>query len=113
MGLDITWTLIVQIPQLETLGAQLVAELSGIQNAIDRLVTNQAAGWEQMNLHLAAIQQEIAQLGSQPTQEQLDHLAAQVNAAADASARATQDLTAMTEQVKGMVPDEPAPGPAA
>jgi hypothetical protein len=115
-SMAIHWTIEVSVPQLDTLqqmllalGEQIVGEISGIQSAIDRLVTNQSAGWEQMNVHLAAIQAEITQLGDQPTQAQLDHLADQVNAAADVSARAVDDLKGMTEQVKGMVPDTPTP----
>ena len=62
-----------------------------------------------MSAHLTAIQEEIAQLGSNPTQAQLDHLAEQVNAAAAVSLKAGDDLRAMTDQVKGMVPDESTP----
>jgi hypothetical protein len=115
--LDVHWTVTVQVPQLDALqqtmlaiGERIVGEISGIQAAIDRLVANQTAGWEQMNTHLAAIQAEMEQFGGQPTQEQLDHLAAQVNAAADVSAKAVEDLTAMTEQVKDIVPDTPPAG---
>ena len=58
-----------------------MGEISGIQAAIDALVANQLAGQDAMSAHLAAIQAEIAQLGENPTQAQLDHLAGQVNAA--------------------------------
>ena len=114
MSVDISITTTVSVPQLDALtaalmavGEKLVSELSGIQSAIDTLVANQLAGQDAMSAHLAAIQAEIAQLGESPTQAQLDHLAEQVNAAAAVSLKAGEDLRAMTEQVKGMVPDEP------
>lgn len=94
---------------LITLGDTIVAEISGIQDAINLLVTNQADGQQALSDHLTAIEEEIRQLGDNPTQEELDHLAEQVHAAADQSAQAAQALRAMTEQVKGMVPDQPAP----
>ncbi len=113
--LDIHWTLTVSVPQLDALqqtllelGVNIVAEIAGIQNAINSLVTNQAAGQDALSAHLTAIETEIRQLGDNPTQAQLDHLADQVNAAATA-AKGAEDLRAMTEQVAGMVPDAPPP----
>jgi hypothetical protein len=105
--LDIHWSLTVSVPQLDTWGARIVAELTGIQNAINTLVANQASGQDALSAHLTAIENEIRQLGDSPTQEQLDHLADQVNAAAATSAKGAADLRAMTEQVSGMVPDAP------
>ena len=100
--LNIHWRTTVDIPQLAalqqellTLGDKLVSELSDLTTAIQELIADQAA-------HLTAIEEEIRQLGTNPTQAQLDGLAAQVR---DASS----GLRAMTDQVKGMVPDEPAP----
>ena len=114
--LDVHWKLTVEVPQLDSLqqtllalGETLVAELSGIQDAINSLVTNQASGQEALAAHLTAIEDEIRQLGDAPTQAQLDALADQVHAAAATSSKAAEDLRAMTEQVKGMVPDEPTP----
>jgi hypothetical protein len=105
--MDIKWTITVHVPELLELGAMLVAELTGIQNAINTLVTNQADGQAALSEHLTAIEEEIRQLGESPTQAQLDALADQVNAAAATSAQAATDLRAMTETVKGMVPDAP------
>lgn len=115
MTLDIHWSLTVQVPQLETLtdtlvllGDKLVAELSVIQDAIVALTTQQAQGQQALSAHLTAIEEEIAQLNAETiTQEQLDALAAQIHAAAGVSAKGVTDLQAMTEQVKGMVPDTP------
>jgi cell division protein FtsB len=114
--LDIHWTLTVSVPQLDALqqtllelGVNIVAEIAGIQNAINSLVTNQAAGQDALSAHLTAIETEIRQLGDNPTQAQLDHLADQVNAAAATAAKGAEDLRAMTEQVAGMVPDAPPP----
>jgi predicted PurR-regulated permease PerM len=115
MSVDITITTTVSVPQLDALtaavtaiGAQLVGEISGIQEAINTLTSNQADGQDALSAHLTAIEEEIRQLGENPTQAQLDDLANQVHAAADRSAQAATDLRAMTEQVKGMVPDTPA-----
>jgi hypothetical protein len=105
--MDIKWTITVSVPELLELGAMLVAELTGIQNAINTLVTNQADGQAALSAHLTAIEDEIRQLGTSPTQAQLDALADQINAAATTSAQAATDLRAMTDQVKGMVPDTP------
>jgi hypothetical protein len=114
MSVDISITTTVSVPQLDALtaaitaiGEKIVGEISGIQQAIDALTTNQAAGQEALSAHLTAIEEEIRQLGENPTQAQLDDLANQVHAAAEASAKAATDLRAMTEQVKGMVPDTP------
>lgn len=106
--LDITWTIRVDIPQLEKWGPLLMAELTGIQDAINSLVTNQADGQEALAAHLTAIEEEIRQLGESPSQVQLDALADQVNAAAATSAKGAADLRAMTQQIQGMVPDTPA-----
>jgi uncharacterized coiled-coil protein SlyX len=114
--LDIHWTLTVSVPQLDAiqqtlleLGVNIVAEIAGIQNAINSLVANQATGQDALSAHLTAIENEIRQLGDNPTQAQLDHLADQVAAAAATSAKGAADLRAMTEQVSGMVPDAPPP----
>jgi ABC-type transporter Mla subunit MlaD len=114
--LDVHWTLTVSVPQLDALqqtmlelGAQIVAELTGIQDAINSLVSNQAAGQDALAAHLTAIETEIRQLGESPTQAELDHLADQVNAAAATAAHGAEELRAMTEQVAGMVPDAPPP----
>lgn len=113
--LEITVKWVLEVPQLEELqraftfiGAKIVAELQGIQEAIDTLVTNQAAGQEALAAHLTAIEEEIRQLGAASNQAELDHLADQVNAAAATAAKGAEDLRAMTEQIKGMVPDTPA-----
>jgi hypothetical protein len=114
--LDVHWTLTVSVPQLDAiqqtlleLGVNIVAEIAGIQQAINSLVTNQADGQEALSAHLTAIENEIRQLGANPTQAELDHLADQVNAAAATTTKAAADLRAMTTQVEGMVPDTPPP----
>ena len=116
MPLDIHWTFEVSVPQLDTLeqtildlGEKIVAELTGINEALATLTTNQAAGQDALSAHLAAIEEEIRQLGESPTQEQLDAIADQIHAAAAVSSKGAEDLRAMTEQVKGMVPDEAPP----
>lgn len=115
MSVDISIRTEVSVPQLDALtaaltalGEKLVGELSGINDALAALTTNQAAGQEALSAHLTAIEEEIRQLGTNPTQEQLDAIAAQIHEAAAVSAKGAEDLKAMTEQVKGMVPDTPA-----
>jgi hypothetical protein len=113
VALDITWTITFQLPQLDTLitiGEALVAELSGIQEALTVLATNQADGQAALSAHLTAIEDEIRQLGDAPTQAELDAIADQIHDAAQVSAKGAADLRAMTEQVKGMVPDTPPAG---
>jgi hypothetical protein len=112
--LDIHWTLDVSVPQLDVLtqtlreiGEKLVAELTGINDALVVLATNQAEGQTALSEHLTAIEEEIRQLGDAPTQEQLDAIADQIHSAAAVSAQGATDLRAMTEQIKGMVPDTP------
>jgi hypothetical protein len=113
---DITWKLSVEFPQLHQfeqglilIGAKIVAELQEIQEAINLLVTNQAAGQEALAAHLTAIEEEIRQLGQSPSQGDVEHLAEQVRAAAATAAKGAEDLRAMTQQVQGMVPDAPGP----
>jgi hypothetical protein len=106
--LDIHWTITVQVPQLETLREQLVAELSGINEALAVLTANQADGQEALAEHLTAIEEEIRQLGDAPSQADLDAIADKIHAAAAVSAKGAEDLRAGTETVKGMVPDPPA-----
>jgi hypothetical protein len=115
MVLDVHWKLTVDVPQLNTLeqtildvGEKIVAELSGIHEALAVLATNQAAGQEALSTHLAAIEDEIRQLGDSPTQADLNAIADQIHEAAAVSAKGAEDLRAMTEQIKGMVPDTPA-----
>jgi hypothetical protein len=110
MTLDINWTFTINIPQLDGLiaiGERLVAELTGINEALVVLTTNQADGQAAMSEHLTAIEEEIRQLGNNPSQADLDAIANQIHEAAARSSQAATDLRAMTEQVKGMVPDTP------
>lgn len=114
MSVDITITTTVSVPQLDALtaaltaiGEKLVAELTGIHEALTTLTTNQAAGQDALSAHLTAIEEEIRQLGDTPTQAQLDAIADQIHEAAAVSAKGADDLRAMTETVKGMVPDTP------
>ena len=66
--MDITWTMIVHVPELVELGAIIVAELHVIQEAINALTAQQAQGQEDLAVHLMAIEQEIA-----PTQCRNDY----------------------------------------
>jgi hypothetical protein len=112
--LDIHWTTTVFVPQLEALqqtilelGEKVVSELTAINDALALLTTNQAAGQQALSEHLTAIEEEIRQLGDSPTSAELAAIADQIHEAAAVSAKGATDLRAMTEQVKGMVPDTP------
>jgi hypothetical protein len=105
---------VVSVPELTALtaallavGEKLVGELSGINEGLAALTANQADGQAALSEHLTAIEEEIRQLGENPTQAQLDAIAEQIHAAAAVSAKGAQDLRTMTDQVKGMVPDAP------
>jgi hypothetical protein len=116
MSMNIQWDITVSVPQLDaltetllTIGETIVAELTSITEALTVLATNQAQGQTALSEHLTAIEEEIRQLGDAPTQAELDAIADQIHQAAAVSAQGAADLRAMTEQVKGMVPDTPAP----
>ena len=114
MSVDISIRTTVDVPQLDVLtaviaalGERIVAELTGITEALAVLSTNQAAGQDALSAHLTAIEDEIRQLGDSPSQADLNAIADQIHEAAAVSAKGATDLRAMTEQVKGMVPDTP------
>jgi uncharacterized phage infection (PIP) family protein YhgE len=117
--LEITWNLIVHVPQLDTinqtlltLGAQVMAELQGIKDAIVELTTQQAAGQQALTDQLTAIANEIAQLDAESIdQAELDALAQQIRDAAATSQAGVDQVKANTAQITGMVPDEPPPTP--
>jgi hypothetical protein len=120
MSLDVHWTTTVHVPQLDALqqtllelGDKIVAELTGIQEALAVLTTNQATGQDALSAHLSAIEDEIRQLGASPSQADLDAIADQIHEAAAVSAKGAEDLRAMTDQVKGMVPEAPVSPPPA
>jgi len=114
MNITVTWDITVSVPQLDGLiaiGEKIVAELTGINEALVELTTNQADGQTALSEHLTAIEEEIRQLGDAPSQAELDAIADQIHAAAATSAQGAANLRAMTEQVKGMVPGDPPPTP--
>ena len=68
--IDVHFTFTTNVPQLDAMidaiaaiGERIVAELTGIQEALTVLTTNQAAGQDALSAHLAAIEDEIRQLG--------------------------------------------------
>jgi hypothetical protein len=118
--LDINWTLTVHIPQLDALqqtlldiGAQIMAELTGIQDAIVTLGTQQAAGSDAIAAQLTAIADEISQITAETIQQaDLDALAQQIRDAAAVAEKQAADIRANTAQVAGIVPDTPPATPA-
>ena len=121
MTLDIHWTLTVSVPQLDTLtdtlrsiGAQLMADLSGIHDALVQLTEQQAQGSEAIAEQLSVIASEIEQLNAGSIdQADLDELAAQVRAAAQTATDQAAQIRANSQQISGMVPDEPPAEPSA
>lgn len=112
MALDITWHITVAVPQLERLTEVLMAELSGIHQALDALTQAQIAGSEAIAAQLTTIADEIAQLEvSDIEQGQLDAIEQQIRAAATLATEQAAQIRANSAQVAGMVPDDPAPEP--
>jgi hypothetical protein len=113
--LDISWTLTVHIPQLDLiqqtlmdLGAQLMAELTGIEDAIVTLGTQQAAGSDAIAAQLTAIADEISQINAETiAQADLDALAQQIRDAAAVAEKQAADIRTNTASIAGIVPDTP------
>jgi hypothetical protein len=115
VALDIHWTLTVSVPQLDTLaqtlaqlGAQLMADLQGIQAEIANLSEQQAAGSDAIAAQLTVIADEISQINAETIkQEDLDALAAQVRQAAQVATDQATQIRANSAQIAGIVPDAP------
>jgi hypothetical protein len=113
--MDIKWTIEVQIPQLDALqqtlldiGAQIMAELTGIQDAIVTLGTQQAAGSDAIAAQLTAIADEISQISAETIEQaDLDALALQIREAAAVAEKQAADIRANTASISGIVPDAP------
>lgn len=113
MPLDIHWTLTVSVPQLETWGARIVAELQGIHDAIVTLGTQQAAGSQAIADQLTAIADEIGQLNAEAvSQADLDAIATQIRDAAKVAEDQAASIRANTANIAGIVPDAPPAPPA-
>ena len=113
MVLDINWTITVQIPQLESLKEQLMADLQGIKDAIVALTAQQADGSDAIAQQLTVIADEISQLNAETIkQEDLDALAQQIREAAAVAEQQATQIRANSDQIAGMVPDEPPAPPA-
>jgi uncharacterized phage infection (PIP) family protein YhgE len=119
MSMHITWDITVNVPQLDTinhtlltLGAQLMADLQGIKDAIVELTSQQAAGQQALTDQLTVIANEIDQLDAEAIdQAELDALAQQIRDAAAVSQAGVDQVRANSAQIAGMVPDEPPPTP--
>lgn len=106
--LDIKWTIEVHVPQLDFWGEKLMAELSGIHAAIVELTNQQAAGSDAIATQLTTIADEIAQLNTAAiSQDDLDAIEQQIRAAAQLAADQAAQIRANSQQIAGMVPDEP------
>jgi predicted XRE-type DNA-binding protein len=107
--LDITWTIKVELPQLEQWGPLLMATLQGIQHEIANLVAQQATGADAIATQLTVIADEISQLdAAQLQQADLDVLAAQIREAAMTAEQQAAQIRANSQQIGGMVPEAPA-----
>ena len=110
MSLDINWTFTVIIPQLDALGAQLMDRLTGIENAILDLGTQQAAGTAAIAAQLTVVANEISQLNAETIQAaDLARLEQQIRAAAKIAEDQAAAIRANSQQIASMVPDPPAP----
>lgn len=108
--IDINWTLTANVPQIEVWGERIVAELQGIRDAMAELGTQQAAGSEAIASQLTVIANEIAQLDAEAiSQEQIDKLAGDIRAAAQLAEEQAAQVRANSQQIAGMVPDDPPP----
>jgi hypothetical protein len=113
--MDIKWTIEVQVPQLDALqqallelGAQIMAELTGIQDAIVTLGTQQAAGSDAIAAQLTAIADEISQINAETiAQADLDALAQQIRDAAAVAEKQAAAIRTNTASIAGIVPDAP------
>jgi hypothetical protein len=113
--MDIHWTIEVHVPQLDVLqqvlldiGAQLMAELTGIREAIATLGTQQAAGSDAIAAQLTAIADEISQINAETiVQADLDALAQQIRDAAKVAEDQATAIRTNTAQIAGIVPDAP------
>lgn len=114
-GMDIHWTIEVQVPQLTTLeetirtiGEELVDQAQAIKDEIARLTTAQAQGSENIATQINAILQEMQQYSTgQIPQEQFDNLLTALKTAADTATQQAADIKANTEQLMQIVPDAP------
>lgn len=108
MSFDIQWTLIVNVPQLDTWGEKLVASVDSIKAELIRLTDAQASGTQAIAQQLTVIADEIAQFNADTiTQEQLDKLEAELRTAADTATQQAADIQANNQQIAGIVPDAP------
>ena len=123
MAMDIQWTIIVQVPQLdaliqtlETIGVAMADALSGIKDALIDLNNQQAASSQALADQLTAIAVEIDQVaaaiaaGGPVSQEQLDAIAQHIRDAAKIASDQAAQIAANTASIEGMV--TPAPPPA-
>lgn len=132
MPLDIKWTLVVEIPQLEaltqtlmTIGDKVVASIDSVKAEVVRLNENQAAAADALvdssqalTEQVTRIADEVAQWnasGTPVTDAQMTNLEAALKSAADTSAQQTSAITqqaaairANSDAIAGIIPDEPA-----
>ncbi len=113
--LDITWTVVAIVPQLDqihqtiqALGERLMANIAGIQAEIANLVAKQTDEAQALADQLTVIADEISQLrAGQIDQGELDALAAQIREAATTAGTQAEQTRANSAQIAGMIPDAP------
>lgn len=117
MSIDISLTITVQVPQLDTLGQTLltigeriVETIESIIAEMQRLNSNQADAAAALTAQVTRIAdeaEEYATQGTVVTPEQMTNLAAAIRSAADNAAQQAADIRANTEAIGGIVPDTP------
>jgi ABC-type transporter Mla subunit MlaD len=115
MSMQITWNLIVSVPQLDYTNAlmeKIVDSVDAIKEQMARLTEGQAQQTDALATQLEAIVAEMQQFSAQDiTQEQLDTLLNSLTAAADTAHQQAADTRKNTEQITGIVPDAAPPAP--
>ena len=72
----------------------IVADITALTSQVQRLEAQQAAAADAIDLEIQQLKDALAQLGSQPTQAQLDALTSRIKASVDKIAASTDALKA-------------------
>jgi hypothetical protein len=103
-------------PTLEAIGAQIVASLQEIRDAVGNLGTQQGNAAQSITAQLAAIATETQQIADAIAAGTVDpaevtELAGHIQQAANDTQQLAAQIQANTAAIQGMVPDEPPPMP--
>jgi len=91
---------------------EIMESVQSIKDTVILLQQNQAEASQALTEQVTRIADEMAQYTAESiTQEQLDNLGAALRACADSAAQQTATIRSNTEQISGIVPDQPPPAP--